>query len=369
KVDGFEIFTGLDVFQQFKKFRLGLSQDGKKLDEYQKFLSKNFFENKTVLLIPHEETQTIFIKIGDEKDREIYNLGDGLQTIIIITLQLFLNRDENLLVFIEEPEKMLHPGLQRKLIETLLDEPGFDNFQYFITTHSNHFLDISLDFTRISIYSVRKKLDSGKSDSKDPKFLVQPLLNGDPSSLELLGVRNSSVFLSNCTVWVEGITDRKYFRKFLEMYKNKEGEKFAYKEDLHYSFVEYGGSNITHWSFLEEEKCPINVERLCGKLFLIADNPGDSEKKQRRHAQLKTKLGEKRFVELRSREVENLLSPKVIKDILKNYDESGIQNFEHEDYADNPLGEFLENLFNALIPKKRIGSYSDGKTISDKGKF
>ena len=30
-----------------------------------------------------------------------------------------------------------------------------------------------------------------------------------------------------------------------------------YKEDYHYSFVEYGGNNITHWSFLDKEETPI----------------------------------------------------------------------------------------------------------------
>src|ERR1700745_3947929 len=46
-----------------------------------------------------------------------------------------------------------------------------------------------------------------------------------------------------------------------------------YKQDLHYSFVEYGGSNITHWSFFTDD-APTVVERLCGKLLLIADKDG-----------------------------------------------------------------------------------------------
>jgi hypothetical protein len=40
--------------------------------------------------------------------------------------------------------------------------------------------------------------------------------------------------------------------------------------DTHYSFVEYSGANIVHWSFLD--KCSgIDVDRLCGKLFLVSD--------------------------------------------------------------------------------------------------
>jgi hypothetical protein len=239
-----------------------------------------------------------------------------------------------------------------------------------MTTHSNHFLDITLDFTQISIYSVRKGFDDIKSDSTNPKFFIENLSTGDFSSLELLGVRNSSVFLSNCTIWVEGVTDRKYFRKFLEMYERKNEKNFPFKEDLHYSFVEYGGSNITHWSFLDEEQNPINVEKLCGKLFLIADSPDKSEKKQQRHSQLKKKLGEKRFVELRCKEVENLLLPKIISRVLASYGESieSIPVFKYEEYFDKPLGNFLESLF-ATVKRNRKGSYSDGNTISDKVKF
>lgn len=112
-------------------------------------LSKTFFDEKEVALIPKVKDDVLTIKIGDEKERPIYNLGDGIQSIILITLPLFLYldiskvRNTNVLVFIEEPEIGLHPSLQRTLIETLLDK-RFENFQFFFTTHSNHFLDMQL---------------------------------------------------------------------------------------------------------------------------------------------------------------------------------------------------------------------------------
>ena len=70
--------------------------------------------------------------------------------------------------------------------------------------------------------------------------------------LDSLGVRNSSVFLSNCTIWVEGITDRKYIKKYLDLYLKEKGLLNRYQENLHYSFLEYAGSNIEHFSFSEE---------------------------------------------------------------------------------------------------------------------
>src|SRR5690606_38667289 len=141
-----------------------------------------------------------------------------------------------------------------------------------ITTHSNHLLDLTLDIQHVSVYTFKR---NGDLDGV-PQFVFENVDNDSSEVLRLLGVRNSSVFLTNCTIWVEGITDRIYLRRYLELYISRLNRKI-FKEDIHYSFVEYGGSNITHWSFLSEsdESIPnIIVDRLCGKLFLITDRDG-----------------------------------------------------------------------------------------------
>lgn len=369
----FEIFTGITVYEEIKTHLLGNLDQRKLVKEYEKYLSKNFFDNEPIALIPSENGE-LTIKIGEEKEQPIYNLGDGIQSIIIITMPLFLNRGKNLLVFIEEPEQLMHPELQRKLIETFLNQEGFENYQYFVTTHSNHFLDITLDFSDISIYSLKKEFDETDEKEKTAKFFIENLSHGDSSSLELLGVRNSSVFLSNCTIWVEGITDRKYFRHYLGLYqkhlKDQKDDNFVeVKEDYHYSFVEYGGDNITHWSFLDKEDKPINVDRLCGKLFLIADK---DEGKEERHKKLEEILGD-RFYPLECREVENLLSKNILWNVIAEYEkvndvkELEIDDFEESEYKDKPLGEFIEE---KIKNRKRKGSYKeDSGTISNKGGF
>lgn len=361
-----EIFTGISSYVDIKNFLLGKLDQRKLIDEYERYLSENFFDGKEVTLIPSQLNDLITIKIGDETERPIYELGDGIQSIIIITLPLFLNKGKNLLVFIEEPEKLLHPGLQRRLIETLLKQEGFGNYQYFMTTHSNHFLDITLDFPEISIYALTKKIDEGDSDEKDPKFCIENLKCGDTSTLELLGVRNSSVFLSNCTIWVEGITDRLYFRHYLSLYfdhLSKNYNPVRFKEDFHYSFVEYSGGNITHWSFLNNEEHPMNIERLCGKLFLIADRDQD---KDNRHEKLKKKLGD-RFYLLGCREVENLLSKKVLLRVIEDYEGCNpeIEVIQEADYKDELLGQFIDGRLGTN--RKRKGFYAaESGTVSDK---
>ena len=236
-----------------------------------------------------------------------------------------------------------------------------------MTTHSNHFLDITLDFPAISIYTLVKKLEDRDGDEKKPQFSIENLAHGDISALEFLGVRNSSVFLSNCTIWVEGISDRLYFRHYLNLYfehLNKKDNNFIkFKEDFHYSFVEYSGGNITHWSFLDNEENPMNAERLCGKLFLIADK---DQGKDIRHEKLKTKLGG-RFCLLDCLEVENLIRKKVLLKIIEDYEGCNpeIVNFEEIDYKDESLGTFINNKLG--VYKKRKGSYAaESGTVTDK---
>jgi len=365
----FSIFTGLETYSQIRSHLLGNLSQRELIREYEKYLSTTFFDGDMVTLIPYEKPDRLVIKIGKEKEQPIQELGDGIQSIIILTFPLFLNKGKNVLLFIDEPEMSIHPGLQRKLIETLLNQEGFERFQFFLTTHSNHFLDITIDYQEICLFSLRKFFLGIEKPLQEqiPRFFIESLSHGDHSALEILGVRNSSIFLSNCTIWVEGVTDRKYFRKYLELYERENKGLFQCREDWNYSFVEYGGSNITHWSFLDEETHPIDVERLCGKLFLIADPPDPtSEKKIERHKKLTARL-QNRFCELPCKEVENLLMPSVLKKILVDYGEdlTEINDFEYTSYQDKSLGDFLDSLLGET--KKR--SYASGKSISDKVNF
>lgn len=380
KAEDIEIFTGLDLYEHIRKLLLGNLSDRKIIADYQVFLSETFFSGQDVALIPSHNMDVLTIKIGNEKERPIHNLGDGIQSIIVQTFPLFANTNKNMLIFIEEPELYLHPGLQRKLIETFMDE-RFRNYQYFITTHSNHFLDLTLDESSISIYKFEKSIETEAEGSEiDAKFSIENVNNEDVSILDLLGVRNSSIFLSNCTIWVEGITDRYYIRKFFEIYQREAGVETVFKEDSHYSFVEYSGGNITHWSFLDDDEVDENgdntfksiaVEKICNRLFLITDKDGES--KSKRQTKLSEKLGDN-YLCLMCREMENILMPTVIKKVVNEYEKCKTiddldfkKNFNQEDYKDEYLGKFIEDNLN---DKKRKSSYSaESGTVSAKLTF
>lgn len=375
-----KIYTGLGLYEDIKKLLLGTREERNRIRNFEEFLSKSFFNNQTVNIIPNQSDNVVHVLIGDnpEDEKPIYELGDGIQAIIILTYPLFFNQGKELKIFIEEPEHYLHPGFQRIFMETLV-KPEFNSFQYFITTHSNHFLDITLDLEHISIYTFKRDLENRN-------FIIENVENEDSNILELLGARNASVFLSNCTIWVEGITDRIYIRKFLEVYQNSltKGQRI-FREDTHYSFVEYGGGNITHWSFLkasDSNVSNIEVKRLCGKLFLVSDKDGaglkkdgtpnrSKAKKYERHLELEEALGE-RYYCLKSKEIENTLSPHVLKAIVENYEAKNpnianlkFNKFAYEHYKDAGIGAFIQNNVEGINHKYE----ADSGTITDKVNF
>lgn len=346
-----EIFTGLELYDRLQDMLLGEYEERKKVREFEGFLSENFFENKKVSLIPKKIDDVVHIKIGEDKDFPIYNLGDGIQSIIILTFPLFEKKGKSILIGIEEPEVYLHPGMQRKLMEVLLDKEGkygFENFQYLITTHSNHFLDLTLDYPDDVIIHESRKLDDGK---------FELTRKNDENMLELMGnigVRNSSVFLANSTIWIEGITDRLYLRKYLEVYQNeklmsKEISKI-YEEDKHYSFIEYSGGNITHWDFLDEEE-GMTSQKISNKIFLLADTDGmrgienkdGTPHKKAERIEILEKSKDINAYLLKCKEIENLLTPNIIKKILDQKGEKidGLE-FEQDDYKEVGIGKYIE---------------------------
>lgn len=357
-----------------------------KKEEFQNFLSSEFFNNEKIEITPNAKQSELLLKIGEEKERPIYDLGEGLQMIILMTFPLFFY--DNGFYVIEEPEIFLHPSLQRRILEKFISHPASKDFIFFISTHSNHILDISNYHPEVSIFSMQKELPLGKSNSKKANFYLNNLVDNGESALELLGVNNTSVFLSNSSIWIEGITDMLYIRKYIESYLSnpKLKEKYkscrSYVEGVHYSFIFSGGSNIIHYDFSDEEaisalKERIVVKKLCGKAFVIVDS--DGKKHDRRKKQFFNDLGG-RFYELPTIEIENLLPNEAIIGAIKSYPtlkEIKINEnlyLDEKDYKNIRLGSYIENYLLEGTKGKRkhftsTTSKSDNQTISGKVEF
>ncbi len=346
-----KLFTGLDIYDKIKRMLLGMESQRELIIGYQKFLEKYFFDQE-VLLIPNIDDDVLYIKIGVQEERPIYDVGDGLQTIILCTFPLFTaDASKELLLFIEEPELTLHPEMQRKLIEVYCKE--FKSSQIFVTTHSNHLLDISLDFEEeVSIYSFEKE--------EDETFNVRNVTD-NKKVLYLLGIRNSSVFLSNCIIWVEGISDRIYIKILLDKYV--EINKKNLEEDKHYSILEYGGGNITHFDFLGENSDKIDIDKINHNNFVMADNDGYDLSSGKRKG---SKTTDEKGLRLKSMkenldnfyaesiEVENLIPSFIYKEYFENLN-------EHE----NRKWEYDHSLLNSEEFDKKIKIEKIGKLLKE----
>lgn len=357
------IFSGYSMSKNLRALILTEPENREKLNKFCNFLSTKFYKNKKVEMTPRDDRdKAVYLIIEGEDERAIQDVGDGIQQQILLFFSMFENIGKMTLFFIEEPELFMHPGMQRQFIESLYSERVFSGFQFFIATHSNHLLDITLDYENISIFRCDKRITKTENYTR-----IVNVDSPDHSLLASIGVKNSSVFLSNCTIWIEGVTDRMYYRHFLNLYQKyreekklvKEGKGF--KEDLHYSFVEYGGNNITHWSFFGDDNP--DVKRLCATLILIVDRD-DNKGKEKRKEKIKERLGEEHFLDLREvrcREVENLLSNDALLNVVKEYEKGNTDinsSFREGKFRLERLGMFIEE---EIITGERIrkSSYQD----------
>ena len=344
------IFTGLSLYDDLLGRLLGRTQaERDSVRVYENFFSENFFPGQSVILIPVMEgnNDVVHIKIGDNDERPIYDLGDGMQSLIICTYPIVTETEPGSLFFLEEPDLCMHPSLQRTFLEVLKTYHRKMGHQFFITTHSNHLLDLLEDNELVSIFSFSEiadrapaptdpsQADSGsnpQSSKPKPSFRIRPSNLTDRRTLLELGVRPSATYLANATIWVEGVSDCAYLRAYMEAFvhylkvQGKDwGERIRqrleqYKEDRHYAFVEYSGSNLEHYSFIDKNEDNgqaevksnevTSVTNLCATALVIAD--GDVHDKGDRKIWFEDQLKE-RFICLPCKEIENLIPEVLMK--------------------------------------------------------
>jgi hypothetical protein len=396
-IDGSEtrysIFSGLTLYDNLRSRLLARTQaERKSVCDYECFLSTKFFPGQSVTLIPVEEgnNDVVHIRIGDKDERPIYDLGDGMQSLIICTYPIVTETEKGSLFFLEEPDLCMHPSLQRTFLEVLKTYHYKMGHQFFITTHSNHLLDLLEDNELVSIFSFSEIADragspadpsqagnganSKSSKPEQPRFRIRPSNLKDRQTLLGLGVRPSATYLANATIWVEGVSDCAYLRAYMEAFvyylkvQGKEwGERIAqrleqYKEDRHYAFVEYSGSNLEHYSFKDKgedsEQAEVksnevtSVPDLCARAIVIADgdigNTGKGNRKESFGAQLVD-----RFIWLPAKEIENMIPEALMREqvrrgIPKNETTSqgSVDRICYQDYCRSKtgVGAYLYNL-------------------------
>jgi hypothetical protein len=272
-------------------------------------------------------------------------------------------------IFIEEPELNIHPGMQHLFLNTILKNEIITNkkLKFFLTTHSNHLLNLSLPYTdQISIFSFEKVSLDNESKTKIRKVSGQ-----DINLLDLLGVYNASVFMSNCSIWLEGITDRRIITAYLKAYTKS--NNISFQEDSNYSFFLYAGSNLAHYMFSkDEDENSLNKKRIqshfiTNKIFLLVDRDS-ANWKQKRNKEFELIQNDKfEFSTTGAIEIENTISPSIISKFLKSklkIEASIVDKFisNNSSYKSKGLGTVLNEINNYRGMKRKFTFTELGKS-------
>ena len=388
KHENLSLCSGLGIYSDLQS-RL-LSPEQARRDSvalFQDFLSREFFGGESVILVPAlknadgSANDVVYIKIGAESERPIHDLGDGMQSLIICTYPIVTETQPGSLFFLEEPDLCMHPSLQRAFLDVLKSHHREKGHQFFITTHSNHLLDLVDDADLVSVFSFSAicKAEKGavSQPGSPPRFRIRAADRGDRELLAQLGVRPSATFLSNATIWVEGVSDASYLRAYMEAFVHYLGLRGGdawkgavarlrqYKEDLHYAFVEYSGANLEHYNFEGSEgssSCDQNgataslesdsvsprngrrtdVASLCATALVIADGDiADPHSKGDRLDRFLRQLGD-RLIVLPGKEIENLIPESLVRQQVHadhgsgrrgNVNEDRIERIRYSEYA------------------------------------
>ncbi len=383
KYNSSNIITGESLYHELKEHLLGEPEQCEIIRKYEEKLSQYFFDNETITLIPKHDQDVVNIKIGSDKQFPISELGDGLQQVIILTYEAFIKKDETHAFFIEEPELHMHAGMVRQLMNFYLNET---NHYYFFTTHSNHLLDMADESDQVIIQKFVKQPKENPRDGFDFKIYR---CDRDRDLLASLGVKPSSVYLANCTIWVEGITDRLYITKYMEKYlaelEKSDSEQYKkyrrFMPNYHYTFVEYAGSNLTHWSFSDDyadhlDDKGLSAKAVASEMLLIAD--GDIKNKPERVKALQTEFKKENYFILKCKETENTLPKDSIINVAKSkfsrlraetkksYDILLIDEITEENYFDHSefgIGKLLDQAIKKPTSTTTRTAFADGQGV------
>lgn len=251
-----EIFSGLSMYEDIKKLLLGREDQRKLIRDFEIFLKEQVFD-ENITLIPKYNSDVLEIKIGAKDQFPIFNLGDGLQTIITILFPVFVGQNKKRCVFIEEPETHLHPHWQAKLLNALKSIP---NQQYFITTHSTTFIN-DKDSAVFNISEQNDELRIQKVEFDHQKLSI----------LKDLGYKQSDLLQANYILWVEGPSDKIYLENWIKQLAPE------LVEGSNYTILLFGGSNYKH-IFIKNSIVSLDIVKSINRNFgIILDSDKSSE--------------------------------------------------------------------------------------------
>ncbi len=285
------------------------------LDKFQQItdlLSNLLGEPEAEIDIPHTKDD-VYVTIRGKK-LPIKSLGTGIHQVIMLAAAV--TAYDNSIFCLEEPETNLHPALQKELINYLLKTKN----QYFISTHSNAFIDNP----KVRVY--RCWLENSATKCAPAEITADKY-----AILDDLGCKASDILQANCVIWVEGPSDRIYLNHWIKASCAENKMEPVWVEGIHYSIMFYGGRLLCHLEhgadsaqFEDIEKIQLSKLNRNSAILIDSDKGAADGKISAAKQRIADEFEESKKNNCNSlvwitagREIENYIHPDIVKRVLK----------------------------------------------------
>lgn len=324
----------------------------KLLEELNSIINPDIKFTRILVQIDDNDYWEILFEDANKNRIALSNMGSGIKTVLLVLLNLiarpeYENESKNTYIFaFEELENNLHPSLQRRLYNYIIEYSKKHSAYFFITTHSNIVIDIFGANEHAQIIHV-------ENDGVRSKTTTVLSNEGTKRILHDLGIKASDLLQCNGVIWVEGPSDRNYINKWLELLAPD------LKEGLHYSIMFYGGRLLSNLSFDSESfnKEVIPLLKINRNAFVIIDRDGKitSPKLNETKRRINQEIGDDHCWITEGREIENYLSEEVVTNWLLGRHGTNVQ------FVNDKNTKLEDNIRNST--KRNILTYNSSKTL------